>query len=102
MGRIRGQTGEMPNAFNYAAITNFGVKHSKGEYILLMNNDVEVIEPDFIQEMLGFVQTSDVGICGAHGHPCADSSSLHTHSPQSRHHSSTCRYTGPPPHLTAP
>lgn len=53
------------DAFNYAAITNFGVKHSKGEYILLMNNDVEVIEPDFIQEMLGFVQRSDVGICGA-------------------------------------
>jgi GT2 family glycosyltransferase len=30
--------------FNYAAINNFGVSYAKGEYILLLNNDVEMIE----------------------------------------------------------
>lgn len=52
-------------AFNYSKITNFGAAHSKGEYILLMNNDTEVITPDFIEEMLGYCMREDVGICGA-------------------------------------
>lgn len=52
-------------AFNYSKITNFGVAHSRGEYILLMNNDTEVINPDFMEEMLGYCMREDVGICGA-------------------------------------
>lgn len=53
------------DAFNYSKITNFGVAHSRGEYILLLNNDTEVISPDFIEEMLGYCMREDVGICGA-------------------------------------
>ena len=51
--------------FNYAAINNFGVKQAKGEYLLFLNNDVEVITPDWIEEMLGYCQRKDVGIAGA-------------------------------------
>ena len=51
--------------FNYSAINNFGVKFSRGEYVLFLNNDIELIEPDSIDEMIGYVQREDVGICGA-------------------------------------
>ena len=52
--------------FNYSAINNFGIREAAaGEYILLLNNDIEVITPDWIQEMLMFAQRSDVGAVGA-------------------------------------
>ena len=51
--------------FNYSAINNFGVKFTKGDYILFLNNDIELIDPDSIDEMIGYVQREDVGICGA-------------------------------------
>lgn len=51
--------------FNYSLINNYGVKHAKGEYILLLNNDTEMITPTAIEEMLGICCRSDVGIVGA-------------------------------------
>lgn len=51
--------------FNYAAINNFGVSQSKGEFLLFLNNDVEVITPDWIEEMLGYCQREDTGAVGA-------------------------------------
>lgn len=51
--------------FNYSAINNFGFSYAKGEYILLLNNDMEVITPDWMQEMLMFAQRTDVGAVGA-------------------------------------
>ncbi len=51
--------------FNYAAINNFGVSHAKGEYLLFLNNDTELIAENFVEEMLGFCQRDDVGIVGA-------------------------------------
>lgn len=53
------------DVFNYSKITNYGVARSKGEYILLLNNDTEVITPDFMEEMLGYCMREDVGVCGA-------------------------------------
>ena len=51
--------------FNYSAINNFGVKNSKGEYILLLNNDTELISEDGIEDMLRICSRRDVGIAGA-------------------------------------
>ena len=63
---------ELPNlnvvtykdAFNYSAINNYGVRFARGEFILFLNNDTEVINPDFMKEMLGYCLREDVGACG--------------------------------------
>ncbi len=51
--------------FNYSAINNFAVKSAKGDYLLFLNNDVEVITDRWIEEMLGYCQRGDVGAVGA-------------------------------------
>ena len=51
--------------FNYSTINNFGFKFAKGDYIMLLNNDVELITPDIFQSMLGFCMRPEVGIVGA-------------------------------------
>lgn len=50
--------------FNYSKINNFGVEHANGEYLLLLNNDTEIINPDCLSEMLGYCMREDVGIVG--------------------------------------
>ncbi len=50
--------------FNYSAINNFAVKQANGEYVLLLNNDIEVITPDWLEQMLMFAQRDDVGAVG--------------------------------------
>ena len=52
-------------SFNFSKINNFGVKHASGEYLLLLNNDTELIAPDAIGDMLGYCMRSDVGAVGA-------------------------------------
>lgn len=51
--------------FNFSAINNFGVNEATGEYILLLNNDVQMITKDALREMLGILSRSDVGAVGA-------------------------------------
>ena len=51
--------------FNYSAINNYGVRYASGEYLLLLNNDTEMITPDAIEEMLGICMREDVGVVGA-------------------------------------
>ncbi len=51
--------------FNYSAINNYAAKKAKGTYLLFLNNDMEVISPDWIEEMLGHCQRPDTGIVGA-------------------------------------
>ena len=51
--------------FNYSAINNFGVKYANGEYLLFLNNDIEVIRENWLSEMLANVQRKEVGIVGA-------------------------------------
>lgn len=54
-----------PNkGFNYSAIINFGVRNSSGEYIVQLNNDTELITPNWLELMLGFCQRPDVGGVG--------------------------------------
>ncbi|MFQ9704694.1 MAG: glycosyltransferase family 2 protein [Enterocloster clostridioformis] len=56
--------GHLEGGFNYSAINNYGVSFAKGEYLLLLNNDTELIDGDSIKEMLGFCQRED-GHCGS-------------------------------------
>lgn len=51
--------------FNFSAINNEGARAAKGEQLLLLNNDTEVLSPDWIQEMLMYAQREDVGAVGA-------------------------------------
>lgn len=51
--------------FNYSEINNFAVKQAKGEVFLFLNNDTEVISPDWIEQMLVYAIRSDIGIVGA-------------------------------------
>ena len=51
--------------FNYSAVNNLGVKHADGDYILLLNNDTQVISVNWIEELLMFAQRKDVGAVGA-------------------------------------
>lgn len=51
--------------FNYSRICNYGVEKSSGKYILLLNNDIEIINEDWLEQMLMYVQNDNVGICGA-------------------------------------
>lgn len=51
--------------FNYSAINNFGAEHARGEYLLLLNNDIEVKTENWMEEMLCYCQREDVGIVGA-------------------------------------
>ena len=56
---------EWEKGFNYSAINNFAVKKATGEYILLLNNDVEVISEDWLERMLMYAQRADIGAVGA-------------------------------------
>ena len=51
--------------FNYSAVNNLGVKHAEGDYILLLNNDTEVITVNWMEELLMYAQREDVGAVGA-------------------------------------
>ena len=52
--------------FNYSYINNEAIKkYAKGEYVVLLNNDTEIITPNWIELMLGYAMQEHVGIVGA-------------------------------------
>ncbi len=51
--------------FNYSAVNNLGVREASGEYILLLNNDTQVITVNWLEELLMYAQREDVGAAGA-------------------------------------
>ena len=51
--------------FNYSAINNFAVAQASGEVLCLLNNDTEVISPDWLEEMVGHLCQEKVGVVGA-------------------------------------
>lgn len=50
--------------FNYPRLNNFGAKNANGDYILLLNNDTEVITEGWIEELLSLAQRQDTGVVG--------------------------------------
>lgn len=53
------------HSFNYSAINNFGAKKAKGSILALLNDDVEVISPNWLNEMVSHACRSDIGCVGA-------------------------------------
>lgn len=51
--------------FNWSAINNFAVQQAKGDILLFLNNDIEVISPAWLEEMVSHVQRPEVGCVGA-------------------------------------
>ena len=51
--------------FNYSAINNFAVRHSQGETLCLLNNDTEVIGPNWLEEMVSHLVQPGIGVVGA-------------------------------------
>ena len=58
-------TFEGKGPFNFSAINNFGATFAEGEHLLLLNNDIEILSPDFLRELLSYSQRPDVGAVGA-------------------------------------
>jgi len=51
--------------FNYSALNNLAVRHARGEMVGLVNNDIEVVSPDWLGEMVSLALQPDVGAVGA-------------------------------------
>lgn len=56
---------EWKDQFNYSAINNFGMQYAQGDYVMLLNNDIEVITPTWLEEMMMYALRADVGAVGA-------------------------------------
>ena len=56
---------EWHNEFNYSKVNNFGANFANGELLLFLNNDTEVITPEWLDEMSSFFSRKEVGIVGA-------------------------------------
>jgi len=50
--------------FNFSALVNEGVRQSRGEHVVLLNNDVEIITWDWIEALLEHSQRPDIGVVG--------------------------------------
>ncbi len=50
--------------FNYSKLINFGVRNSNGDFIVQLNNDTELLTPNWLEKMIGFCQREDVGAVG--------------------------------------
>ena len=55
---------DFPEDFNYSKINNFGASFAKGDYLIFLNNDTEIITPNWIESMLEFCQNDEVGAVG--------------------------------------
>ena len=54
-----------PGNFNFSAQCNLGVSNANGEFILLLNNDTEIIHAEWLERLLAIAQRPEVGAVGA-------------------------------------
>jgi GT2 family glycosyltransferase len=53
-----------PGPFNYPRLINLGASHARGELLMTLNNDIEAIEPDWLDEMVSQISRPGVGLVG--------------------------------------
>lgn len=53
------------SGFNYSKINNYAIPYCSGEYLLFLNNDTEIISPNWINELLMYAQLEEIGMVGA-------------------------------------
>ncbi|MFO0964566.1 MAG: glycosyltransferase family 2 protein [Gemmataceae bacterium] len=63
--RRRARVVRIPGAFNFARLCNAGAQRARGDFLLFLNNDTEVIEPGWLGEMLRVAAHPEVGVVGA-------------------------------------
>lgn len=56
---------ECPGDFNFARICNLGAQQASGNHLLFLNNDIEVLTPDWLERMVALAENSQVGIVGS-------------------------------------
>ena len=56
---------DYPHPFNYSVINNFAVSHTETPLVALINNDVEIIAPDWLEEMVSHANRPEIGCVGA-------------------------------------
>jgi O-antigen biosynthesis protein len=54
-----------PHPFNYQTINNWAARQSAGDVLVFLNNDTEVIEPTWLEELVGWAMRPEVGVVGA-------------------------------------
>lgn len=65
---LRHRVLRLDEPFNYSRLNNFGAQHAKGGFLLLLNNDTEVISPEWMRALLELCYLPGVGIAGAKLH----------------------------------
>lgn len=54
-----------PGEFNFSAASNSGAREAQGELLLFLNNDIEILEPEWLEEMVRWAERPEIGIVGA-------------------------------------
>jgi GT2 family glycosyltransferase len=54
-----------PGEFNFSAANNQGAREANGKLLLFLNNDVEILEPDWLEEMVRWAERPEIGVVGA-------------------------------------
>ncbi len=56
---------DYPEPFNFAAINNRAAREAQGEYLLLLNNDTQIVQPQWLDRMMSHGRRAEVGVVGA-------------------------------------
>lgn len=65
VGSARVRVLRYPHAYNFSAINNHAAREARGEYLLLLNNDTQIVQPQWLERMMAHAQRPEVGAVGA-------------------------------------
>lgn len=65
VGSSKARVLRYPHPYNFSAINNFAAREARGEYLLLLNNDTHIVQPQWLERMMSHAQRPEVGVVGA-------------------------------------